>query len=331
MAGSDVRQGGWWFLIAALAIGVLLLALVVLLPLSMASVLGDLINPTENAIYNVSVPAEGEGQGSQSLLHITAITLEPLQQRVTFRVAGHQLCRPDCDSNAEIVLFSLRLYETRSAGMPPSARITLPGNSTVITQTVELPAHGYPVLYPFDTYEMMLGVSVLHTQPDGSSVALPGVEAADRLFLTLQEQLAREEMHAPTHLDPDQFNSEDNLFDYALVERLQFGRPLYVRVLSVLLVLLIAAAAAYAVFMRPLHELVINAGGLVLGVWGIRSILPPGTLSYLTAVDLALAVVILFLLGAITVRALQFCYSRSVLAAALRHGASRPPPPPLEE
>jgi hypothetical protein len=48
-------------------------------------------------------------------------------------------------------------------------------------------------------------------------------------------------------------------------------------------------------------------------------------------VDLALAVVILFLLGAITLRALHFCYSRSVLAAALRHGASQPPPPPLQE
>ena len=35
----------------------------------------------------------------------------------------------------------------------------------------------------------------------------------------------------------------------------------------------------------------------------------PGT-AYRTVVDMALSAVILFLLGAITVRALQFCYSK---------------------
>jgi hypothetical protein len=59
--------------------------------------------------------------------------------------------------------------------------------------------------------------------------------------------------------------------------------------------------------MRPLHELVINSGALVLGIWSIRAILAPGT-SYRTLIDLALSVVILFLLGAITFRALQYRY-----------------------
>jgi hypothetical protein len=84
----------------------------------------------------------------------------------------------------------------------------------------------------------------------------------------------------------------------------------------VLLVLLIGAAAASAVFVRPLDELVLNTGGLVLGVWGVRSILLPGNPAYLTAVDLTLSVVILFLLGTIAVRALQFCYQRSAWPAS---------------
>jgi hypothetical protein len=74
--------------------------------------------------------------------------------------------------------------------------------------------------------------------------------------------------------------------------------------------LLIAAAAGYAVFMRPLQDLVVNSGALVLGVWGVRSILTPGNLYYLTTVDLALSIVIIFLLGAITVRALMFIHDK---------------------
>lgn len=85
-----------------------------------------------------------------------------------------------------------------------------------------------------------------------------------------------------------------------------------------LLVLLIAAAAAYSVFLRPLDELFVNAGALVLGVWGIRAILVPGSLAYVTAVDLALSMVIIFLLGALTIRALLFVHDRGELALLRR-------------
>jgi hypothetical protein len=92
-----------------------------------------------------------------------------------------------------------------------------------------------------------------------------------------------------------------------------FERPRYVRVMAVLLVVLIAAAAAYSVFLRPLHDLFVNSGALVLGVWGIRGIVVPGNLYYMTAMDLALSTVIIFLLGAITVRTAVFLHDRGEL------------------
>jgi hypothetical protein len=83
--------------------------------------------------------------------------------------------------------------------------------------------------------------------------------------------------------------------------------------LAVMLVLLIASAAAYSVFLRPLSDLVVNAGALVLGVWGIRGILTPSNLYYITSVDLALSMVIIFVLGALTVRALIFVHDEAEL------------------
>jgi len=60
-----------------------------------------------------------------------------------------------------------------------------------------------------------------------------------------------------------------------------------------------------------LQELVLSAGGLVLGVWGVRSIISPSSQGFVSAVDLSLALVILFLLGAITIRALVFLVEQS--------------------
>ena len=117
-------------------------------------------------------------------------------------------------------------------------------------------------------------------------------------------------MVGPIMLDRASIRAADDPFEYVEAFELHFERPRYLRVLAVLLVLLIAAAA-YSVFLRPLHDLVLNSGALVIGVWGIRSILTPQNLFYLTAVDLALSTVIIFTLGAIMVRALLYIHDEA--------------------
>jgi hypothetical protein len=90
------------------------------------------------------------------------------------------------------------------------------------------------------------------------------------------------------------------------------------------LVLLITPAASYAVFIKPVSQLVVNAGALILGIWGIRTILvgqvtPPGA----TAVDLSLSIVILFLLVAIAVPMLRVLWERGELQLPRRGRARR--------
>jgi hypothetical protein len=207
------------------------------------------------------------------------------------------------------VLFSLWSNDGDSAGMSPSAKIDLTAAQSVVTDTIELPIHGHPTLYPFDTYDLWLGVGLAALGPDGFVRPITRTEAAGLLRVTVQERLPREAMAPPTSMTPVDVQDATDPYELLGVEVLHFERPLHERVLAVLLVLLVAAAAAYAVFMRPLHDLVMNSGGLVLGVWGIRALLSPGTATR-TLVDLSLSLVILFLLSAITFRALQFLYLR---------------------
>ena len=83
--------------------------------------------------------------------------------------------------------------------------------------------------------------------------------------------------------------------------------------LAVLLVVLIASAAAYSVFLRPLADLIVNSGAVVLGIWGVRGILTPANLYHLTAVDLSLSMIILFLLGGLTVKAFLHAHDKGNL------------------
>jgi len=317
----------WPFRLAFVLIAAVLIGMVVVLPLALSSVIEDMIQPTESDVYTLAIAPGAPAAATNVRLHISVVELDEARLLATLRVSGHLVCHEACGFADRVVLFSLGTNEALTAGMPPSAPINLSTTDRVVTDTITLPLRGNPSRYPFDTYSMELAVGMARVFPDGSVQPLSRADAAGHLFITVQEQLPRENMSDPVPLDPDSAADADDVMQYLTLVSLHFERPLHSRVIAVLLVVLIAAAAAYAVFMRPLHDLVINAGALVLGVWGIRAILTPGT-AYRTVVDLALSAVILFLLGAITVRALQFCYAKGEIPLFPRRAPPSPPDQP---
>lgn len=296
------------FRVAFFLVAGLIAVLVVTLPFAIQSLIDDLSRSVEGAIYPfVGTSESGRAQNS---LHISIVNLDESRLTATLRVSGHRVCPSPCESGSRVILFSLGTEEGATAGMPPSANIDLTNAKSAVTESIDLPIRGHPTLYPFDVYDLWLGVGLAELGADQSVRPLSREEASGLLAITFQELLPREHMVPPRQQDAFSVQEEDEPIQLQGLHLLRFSRPLYEQVLAVLLVLLVAAAAAYAVFMRPLHDLVINSGGLVLGVWGIRSILAAGTASR-TLVDLSLSLVILFLLSAITFRAVQFLFQRS--------------------
>src|SRR5262249_3586799 len=160
-----------------------------------------------------------------------------------------------------------------------------------------------------DQYELWLGVTFEREFEDGRVMRSGMPEATGAWSLTFQEKLPHLTLVEAVAVNPASVETVDNErmdLHYAFVHRFTFHRPAYLRVLGLMLVLLVTAGAGFAVFLRPLQELVLSAGGLVLGVWGVRSIISPSNQRFVSAVDLSLALVILFLLGAIALRALLF-------------------------
>ena len=315
------------------------LALVVTLPFSVKSVVDDIlgsatgrvssITPRGAAPQNTSMPERLRNrEGNYTKLHLAVAAIDEIQLLVSIRVSGHHRCT-GCAFSHRVRLVAIADDDATADGLPPSAAITLAPTDIAVSETVQLPLRGHPIHYPFDRYQMALGVAYQRVYPDGRREPLAGSEADDQLFLSLQELLPRTNMEGPFPVDAHRVRASDDPFEYAQAFEVRFSRPPYVRVLAVMLVVLIAAAAAYSVFLRPLHDLVVNAGALVLGVWGIRSILIPSNIAYITAVDLALSLVIIFVLGALTIRALLFVHDEAEMGLLGRRrrptGAGGPP------
>jgi len=291
------------FVVSAMA----MLGIAVILPFSLSSIVDDVMGSVIGAVIPITQIPITPDAPYYCRLHLAFVNIAETQLEATMRVSGHCICRTSCDDSHRIIVASVAADDTDAEGMAPSATITLPPTGAV-SESIDLPLRGHPVRYPFDRYDMVLGIALERIAADGRIEVLTREQSSRRLSLSIQELLPRQRMTSPVPVDPESLRSQDDPVPYAYGFGVSFDRPRYLRLLAVILVVLIAAAAAYAVFMRPLEDLVVNSGALVLGVWGIRAILTPGNLYYLTAVDLALSVVIIFLLGAICVRASMFIY-----------------------
>jgi hypothetical protein len=120
-------------------------------------------------------------------------------------------------------------------------------------------------------------------------------------------------MEQPVSIDPVRVQVATDPYAFVGVQQMVFDRPIHLEILTVLLVLLVAVSAIFAVAMRQLSDLIFGIGSLILATWGVRSVLVPTPLPVVTAVDLALSVIILFVLLGLSMRATHQFHKQSEL------------------
>src|SRR5919202_700463 len=303
----------------------LLLFILVSLPLALSSVAQELLQPQARfgaALFDPTTPPAE----THSRLTVDLIDLNEWEHTVKIQVSGIHVCHPACSWNDRFLFVSALdglSLDPGLEGLPPAQSVTIPPTAQEVNEDITLPLTGYPIRYPFDSYQLGLGVIMQRVFADGTVQNLSSAEAAGHLSLQLANHLPRMIMHEPRPINAQLVPDGGGRYQYLVLKELTFTRPLYLQILTVLLVLLITAAASYAVFAQPVSQLVVNASALILGIWGIRTILVGGALlPGLSAIDLSLSIVILFLLVAIAIRMLRVFWKRGELQVP-RRGRSR--------
>ena len=133
--------------------------------------------------------------------------------------------------------------------------------------------------------------------------------------ITVQNRISDLVMPPPVPIDPGTIGAGSDPTTFLAVQSVRLERPAYLQRMSVTLVVLIAISAVLAVFSRGFNELLLGIGGLILGVWGVRSVLMPQPVPAVTTIDLALSWVIFLLLIGMALRAVMHFYRHSDLPA----------------
>lgn len=309
-ASAKSRRGSY-------RVGFGLVAIVVIIsliatPFAITSAMVNLIAPPSARVYALT-PQQIPLAASYSRLHADITILDEPQRLATIRVSGFHVCAQGCTYRDTLVLFSLDTEAGDMQAIPPSAQLPLPATTGEVSGTVQLPIAGDLLGYPFDRYVLSLGVAIERTLPNQDPRFLSATETQGLIAFTVREQVPRTVVGTFQPLGSSAQGVAQRPFTYAYAGAIELVRPIYLRIIVVLTILLIAAAALYAMLMRPFDQLIINAGGLILGVWGVRAMLLGSYPADSTAVDIALTTVIIVLLGGISFRGLNYLHARAGL------------------
>jgi hypothetical protein len=300
---------------------VLTLALIVVvmvsLPFALGSMRTQLFGEQTGDLYDlvsgrVLTPADAARELSQSFFNIGIVQIDEGAQVVSLNISANRICATTCPT-LDVTLFAVANNAAVRRGLPPSVTVTLQPTDQLFMQTVQLPIRGQPSLYPFETWQLWLGLTITDVRPDGTRVPMTVDELPSRATFTLQNLLPDFLMARPIPIAPQEVAAVHDPLPFAAVQGLTFTRPDYLKHLTLILVVLITVSGLLAIFTRSIHELVLGVGGLILGIWGVRSILVPQPVPTITAIDLALSTVILLILLGLAVRAALHFHQRSEL------------------
>ena len=293
----------------------LIVVVVVSLPFALGSIRTQLFGEQAGDIYDlvsgqVLTPADAARTLSQSFVTISIVDIDEGTQVVSLSIAANRTCPTTCPT-LDLTLFAVANNAAVRRGLPPAVTVTLHPTDELFLQTVQLPIRGQPSLYPFETWQLWLGLTITDVRPDGTRVPMTVDQLPSHATFTLQSLLPDFLMAPPTPIPPQQVAAVHDPLPFAVVQGLAFTRPDYLKVLTLVLVVLITVSGLLALFTRSINELVLGVGGLILGIWGVRSILVPQPVPTITAIDLALSTVILLLLLGLAVRAAMHFHPRS--------------------
>lgn len=313
-----IGESGIWYRIALVISLALAIAGIVMLPFVAHSMYVALTTERRATHYDLSTgePLDPDlvDPGGSQYLNISVISIDPANGALNLAISGNRSCPGECAA-VRLSFLSLDRDASQRRGLSPFATVVLSANETIFSQAITLPIRGTPVRYPFDRYEIWLGLG----EPESRAASAGGVNneatpppppPVGTFQATIQNQIPQMVMLPPSAETPAEVQAQTGPFTINSVLHLTFRRPEYLMALSAMLILLVASSSALTVLTQPLSTLILGVGGLIIAIWGVRAVLAPQNFPLVTAVDLALSGVILLLLVGLSARVALSLLSR---------------------
>jgi len=283
-------------------------AAVALVPLVASSLRLELFGREAERLYGfpdaepITPGAARAIQSDSGFYNLSILDVDEAKGSATLGFSGDRLCDRFPCPESKVMIVAYNGDPTLRRGLPASATIRVGEGDAMFSDTFDLPVEGWPGLYPFDTYHLRLGVIAVDRIDGEWRVRAVGADGPQEVG-AIQNGTRGLLMDPPTPVPVASVMAPSDWTAPMGVLDVELRRPAYLRALAVALVSLVAISALASLTTSTPTEALLGLGSLVLGVWGVRSVLVPNGFGAVTAVDIALSLVILLLLVGLGIRA----------------------------
>lgn len=292
----------FFFIVAA----VLFIASLSSLPWAISGIVEEVITPPTTSSYDMS-DQETVGPHPYADLELRVTKLDDVGRQALISIFGYYKCGEECGKFTEtLVFYSVDEFDSELDNIPPSRTLKLPEKDGSVDFKMDFPVQGNVLFYPFDQYKLGIGVILKREMPDGTVEIFSQEEIKGRLYLTFQEEVTRLTSTSVQDVPPEKVKPIDAPFDYAFVTEVIFERPPYLIVFVMLVLTLLSCVTIYTMIKRPFDQLIINVGGLLIGIWSVRNLmLGAGFTLDVTLADMVLVANVVFILMALIFRGMN--------------------------
>ncbi|MGI9254238.1 MAG: hypothetical protein ACR2J8_10855 [Thermomicrobiales bacterium] len=223
-----------------LALAMVLIALtVMLLPFVFNSIATQLLSRQDRVLYNgltgerLSLTPPELDATHENFITIGVLSIDQVNSQATLAVSGNRACLDSGCATMDIHFYALDENASQRRGVPPVHTVTLNPVDVMFSETFTLPISGRPNMYPFDTYDLWLGISATRTVAGGKPQELSSQEFSDGSILSLQSLDSNLLMNPPKPIPPGDVRTPTDPYAFITVQSLYFREPTYLIVLAV--------------------------------------------------------------------------------------------------
>lgn len=227
-------------------------------------------------------------QAEKVILSATVNSVDVINKTANITLKGYKDCKRGCPSlGQKLYISSFSTNPGEKNKIEDSVELALPDGIGVFKKDFDFPIHGAASSYPFDRWDVDIAFAIL----DKAGKPLPSGRA-DVIF---DDNVPRLSIENFTAIDPHGTNSR---FDDFYAAHVSFTRPFHVKYTTVVLLVLLFIAMASTVVFTTHDRLIMSSAGIILGIWGARSLLLGNMPPELTFVDIILLSIVMIILMA---------------------------------
>jgi hypothetical protein len=283
------------------------LAIVGLLPMAVESIIHDIKGiASKQQFFTEDLTDTGQ--------HFTDLELlikqvDELGQVATIEISGERSCVSPCGSFTDkITFFGINDQTKDRRTHSKNVSITIPDENTFVSGEIKLPFNGRLFRYPFDSYTLGIGVTIERTFKDQPPRLLTPDEIANSFELSFSESISRMELKSFKKVDGAQYKPRNVHAPYIIAGIAEFERPMHLKIIVTMVVLMIVLVSIYTMATRPFNELIFYIGVIILVIFGARELVIKDFPSDTTIVDTVFGIVVLYNLIVVILRSIPHFY-----------------------